>query len=46
LEQRTYRGDIDPGGLADALLTRFNHGDLMAQRVMGEEGHMIVQIAG
>jgi ribosomal protein L40E len=45
LEQRTYRGDIDPEGLADALLARFNHGDLMAQKVIGEEGHIIVQIA-
>ena len=45
MEQRTYRGDIDPGGLADALLARFNHGDLMAQKVIGEEGHIIVQIA-
>jgi DNA-directed RNA polymerase subunit RPC12/RpoP len=45
MEQRTYRGDIDPEGLADALMTRFNHGDLMAQEVRGQEGHVMVQIA-
>ncbi len=45
MEQRTYRGDIDPEGLADALMVRFNHGDLKAQRVMGQEGHLMVQIA-
>ena len=45
MEQRTYRGEIDPEGLADALMARFNHGDLMAQRVQGQEGHLMVQIA-
>ena len=45
MEQRTYRGDIDPEGLAGALVTRFNHGDLMAQMVKGQEGHLMVQIA-
>lgn len=45
MEQRTYRGNIDVEGLADALMTRFNHGDLMAQRVRGQEGHLMVQIA-
>ena len=45
MEQRTYRGDIDPEGLADALVTRFDHGDLMAQKVMGQDGHLMVQIA-
>ena len=45
MEQRTYRGDIDPGGLADALVARFNHGDLMAQKVAGQDGHLMVQIA-
>jgi len=45
MEQRTYRGDIDPEGLADALVARFNHGDLMAQEVRGQEGHLMVQIA-
>lgn len=44
-EQRTYRGDIDPEGLADALVARFNHGDLMAQKVAGQEGHLMVQVA-
>ena len=45
MEQRTYRGNIDPHGLADALVVRFNHGDLMAQEVVGREGHLMVQIA-
>ena len=45
MEQRTYRGDIDVEGLADALMARFDHGDLMAQRVRGQEGHLMVQIA-
>jgi DNA-directed RNA polymerase subunit RPC12/RpoP len=45
MEQRTYRGDIDAEGLADALMMRFNHGDLMAQKVRGQEGHLMVQIA-
>jgi len=44
-EQRTYRGNIDPAGLADALVAHFNHGDLMAQKVTGQEGHLMVQIA-
>jgi DNA-directed RNA polymerase subunit RPC12/RpoP len=45
MEQRTYRGDIDVEGLAGALMARFNHGDLMAQTVRGQEGHLMVQIA-
>ena len=45
MEQRTYRGGIDPDGLADALVARFNHGDLMAQKVIGPDGHVMVQIA-
>lgn len=44
MEQRTYRGDIDVPGLADALVSRFNRGPLMAQKV-GDEEHMLVQIA-
>ncbi|MFQ6015035.1 MAG: zinc ribbon domain-containing protein [Anaerolineae bacterium] len=45
MEQRTYRGDIDPEGLADALIAHFDHGDLMAQKVTGQDGHLMVQIA-
>lgn len=44
-EQRTYRGDVDPKSLADALVARFNHGDLKAQSVEGQDGHFMVQIA-
>ena len=45
MEQRTYRGDIEVEGLAKALLARFNHGELIAQSVRGQDGHMMVQIA-
>lgn len=45
MEQRTYRGDIGPDGLADALMARFNHDDMKAQKVVGEDGHIIVQVA-
>jgi predicted RNA-binding Zn-ribbon protein involved in translation (DUF1610 family) len=45
MEQRTYRGDIDVEGLADALVARFDHGDLVAQQVRGQDGHLMVQIA-
>jgi ribosomal protein L37E len=44
MEQRTYRGDLVPEGLADALVTRFNSGPLMAQKV-GDDEHTLVQIA-
>ena len=36
MKQRTYRGNIDPRGLIDALMARFDHGNLMAQ--ITEEG--------
>ena len=45
MEQRTYRGGIEPEGLASALVARFDQGDLMAQQVTGPEGHVMVQIA-
>ena len=45
MEQRTYRGDIDPEGLADALVMRFSYGDLVAQKVEGPGRHLLVQIA-
>jgi predicted RNA-binding Zn-ribbon protein involved in translation (DUF1610 family) len=45
MEQRTYRGEIDVEGLAGALLTTFNTGELMAQTVRGQDGHVLVQIA-
>ncbi|MBN1179086.1 MAG: zinc ribbon domain-containing protein [Anaerolineae bacterium] len=44
MDQRTYRGDIDPGGLADALVLQFNTRDLKAQKV-GQREHLLVQIA-
>jgi len=45
MEQRTYRGEIDVESLAEALLTSFNSGELMAQAVRGQDGHILVQIA-
>mgnify|MGYP001772988962 CR=1 FL=1 len=45
MEQWTYRGNINPQGLADALVARFNHGDLMAHEIVGQDGHILVQIA-
>lgn len=45
MEQWTYRGDINPQRLADALVARFNHGDLMAHKIVGQDGHVLVQIA-
>jgi hypothetical protein len=44
MDQRTYRGEIDPDQLADALVAQFNSGDLKAQKV-GRSGHILVQIA-
>jgi DNA-directed RNA polymerase subunit RPC12/RpoP len=44
MEQRTYRGEIGPEALADALVAQFNGADLMAQRV-GQGDHVLVQIA-
>ncbi len=44
MEQRTYRGNIDPEALADALVLQFNGRDLKAQKV-GRENHVLVQIA-
>jgi predicted RNA-binding Zn-ribbon protein involved in translation (DUF1610 family) len=44
MEQRTYRGEIDPEQLADALVAQFDGSDLMAQRI-GRGDHVLVQIA-
>lgn len=44
MERRTYRGNIDPQALAEALLLQFNRGGLMAQQV-GRGDHILVQIA-
>ncbi|HEC33614.1 MAG TPA: zinc ribbon domain-containing protein [Chloroflexi bacterium] len=44
MEQRTYRGEVSPEALADALVAQFSGGDLMAQRV-GQGDHVLVQIA-
>ncbi|RME31549.1 MAG: zinc ribbon domain-containing protein [Thermoflexia bacterium] len=44
MEQRIYRGEIDPQALADALVLQFNTGNLMAQRV-GRGDNVLVQIA-
>jgi hypothetical protein len=44
MEKRTYRGDLTPTDLAQALVLQFNGGNLMAQQV-GQENHVLVQIA-
>ncbi len=44
MEQRTYRGEIEPEELADALVAQFNSGALKAQKV-GSRNHVLVQIA-
>lgn len=44
MQRRTYRGPITARGLAQALVTRFNVGHLVAQ-ASGADDHMIVQIA-
>ena len=44
MEQRTYRGEITPEGMANALVAQFNGGDQMAQKV-GQGEHVLVQIA-
>jgi len=43
MQRRTYRGPITARGLANALVTRFNTGHLLAQ-ASGSDDHMIVQI--
>lgn len=44
MEQRTYHGNLTPQDLADALIARFNHGDVRAQQ-RGRGKNLIVQIA-
>ncbi len=44
MQRRTYRGSITARGLAQALVTRFNVGHLVAQ-ASGTDDHMVVQIA-
>src|SRR5574341_973192 len=44
MERRTYRGPVTAQGLADALVARFNAGQLMAQ-ASGPDDQRIVQIA-
>jgi hypothetical protein len=44
MQRRTYRGPITARGLAQALVTRFNTGHLIAQ-AGGDEDHVVVQIA-
>jgi predicted Zn-ribbon and HTH transcriptional regulator len=44
MEQRTYHGQITPQQVGEALLARFNHGNLRAQ-LFGDKDRVIVQIA-
>jgi ribosomal protein L40E len=43
MEQRIYRGSIDPNGLAQHLLDTWDQSDTVAQALEGDEG-MIVQV--
>jgi hypothetical protein len=44
MEQRTYHGHITPQQVGEALLARFNHGNMRAQ-LFGDKNRVIVQIA-
>ena len=44
MDERTFRGNITPGDLADALVAQFNRGDYRAQKA-GRGAQMVVQIA-
>jgi RNase P subunit RPR2 len=44
MEQRTYHGQITPQQVGEALLARFNHGNMRAQ-LFGDKDRVIVQIA-
>jgi hypothetical protein len=43
MEQRTYHGNLTPMELGQALIARFNHGNLRAQQ-LGDSERLIVQI--
>ncbi|MGE5123965.1 MAG: zinc ribbon domain-containing protein [Acidobacteriaceae bacterium] len=43
MEQRIYHGNLSPIDLGEALLSRFNHGNLRAQQ-LGDAERLIVQI--
>lgn len=44
METRYFHGNIAPDEVADALIARFDHGNLRAHRI-GAEGKVVVQIA-
>ncbi len=44
MQRRTYRGPVEARNLAEALVTRFNVGHLIAQ-ASGSDDHILVQIA-
>lgn len=44
MEQRVLHGDLTPHDIAQALIARFNRGNLRAQQI-GDEEQVIVQIA-
>ncbi len=44
MEQRTYHGDVSAIDIAQALIAEFDHGNLRAQGIQGEESTLI-QIA-
>ncbi len=44
MDQRVYHGNLSPTDLGDALVARFNRGNLRAQQ-FGDDNRLIVQIA-
>ncbi len=44
MDQRTYHGELNPLDVAQALIAEFDHGNLRAQGIRGEEA-IVVQIA-
>lgn len=43
METRTYHGEISPQNIAEAILGRFNRGNLIAQQI-GEAEQVVVQV--
>jgi hypothetical protein len=44
MEQRIFHGNLTPSEIAQALLARFNHGNLRAQQ-LGNSQQLVIQIA-
>jgi RNase P subunit RPR2 len=44
MEPRIYHGDLTPSQISNALIAKFDHGNLRAQQI-GNPDHLVVQIA-